>query len=252
MEVCALTYQGFFVTGTDTNVGKAVITAGLLGALRNRNIDTIAIKPLQSGGILDAAFYCATVPGPYRPEELTSVCLNLAVAPAVASVEEGVEINLAEVMAHYHRLANKHKMVLVEGAGGILCPLVGIKYTVADMAKEIGLPLLIVARPTLGTINHTCLTVAYARAMGMVVAGVIISGYPQDNPGLAERTSPQIIAQMAQVPVFGVVPHVQGLISEGEELPAPGELVSVIEKHVDLDKLLEAADFPRTKKVSNV
>lgn len=246
-----MNYQGFFVTGTDTNVGKTVITAGLLGALRNRKIDAMAIKPLQSGGVLDAAFYCATTPLPYRPAELTSICLNLAVAPAVASVEEGVKIDMAKVMAHFHSLANRHRIVLVEGAGGILCPLIGTKYTVADMAKEIGLPLLIVARPTLGTINHTCLTAAYARAMGMVVAGVIISGYPLDNPGLAERTNPQMIAEMAQVPVFGVVPQIEGLMSEGEEFLVPGELVSVIEKHVDLDKLLAAADFPRIKRVSD-
>jgi len=246
-----LTYQGFFVTGTDTNVGKTVITAGLLGALRRRNIDIIAIKPLQSGGILDAAFYCAVTPLPYRPEELTHICLDLAVAPALAAKEEGVEIDMAKVMAHFHSLANKHRMVLVEGAGGMVVPLAGTQYTVADMAREIGLPLLIVARPTLGTINHTCLTVAYARAMGISVAGVIISDYPHENPGLAERTNPQYIEEMAQVPVFGLVPHVKDLISEGAVQLVPGELVSLVEKHVDLDKLLAAADLPRIKKVSN-
>lgn len=246
-----MTYQGFFVTGTDTNVGKTVITAGLLGALRKRGIDAIAIKPLQSGGVLDAAFYCATTPVPYRPEDLTYICLDLPVTPALAATEEGVEIDMAKVMAHFRSLANKHRVVLVEGAGGLVVPLVGTKYLVADMAKEIGLPLLVVARPTLGTINHTCLTVAYARAMGMDVAGIIINDYPHDNPGLAERTNPQFIAELAQVPVFGLVPHVNGLISEGADLLAPEGLISLIEKYVDLDKLLATVDFPRMKKVSN-
>jgi dethiobiotin synthetase len=243
-----LSYRGYFITGTDTGVGKTVVTAGLLGALRNKNIDAIAIKPMQSGGILDAAFYCATTPLPYQPEELSAICLELPLAPAVAAAEAGIDIDLAKVMDHFHQLASKHEMVLAEGAGGLLVPLTGTHYTVADLAKDIGLPLLIVARPTLGTINHTCLSVAYARARGLEVAGIIISGYPHENPGLAERTNPQIIAEMAKVPVLGLLPNVQGLISEGEALN-PGALVSEIEKHVDLDALLSKADFPRTKQV---
>ncbi|MBS3975596.1 MAG: dethiobiotin synthase [Syntrophomonadaceae bacterium] len=243
-----MSYRGYFITGTDTGVGKTVVTAGLLGALRNKNIDAIAIKPMQSGGILDAAFYCATTPLPYQPEELSAICLELPLAPAVAAAEAGIDIDLAKVMDHFHQLAGKHEMVLAEGAGGLLVPLTGTHYTVADLAKDIGLPLLIVARPTLGTINHTCLSVAYARARGLEVAGIIISGYPHENPGLAERTNPQIIAEMAEVPVLGLLPNVQGLISEGEALN-PGALVSEIEKHVDLDALLSKADFPRTKQV---
>ncbi|MEW6662227.1 MAG: dethiobiotin synthase [Bacillota bacterium] len=230
-------YQGYFITGTDTGVGKTVITAGLLGALRGRNIDAVAIKPIQSGGSMDAAFYCAVNALPYSPEELTPVCLDPALAPAVAAMETGFTIDLAKVMEHFYQMTGKHKMILVEGAGGLLVPLVGTQVTVADLAKDMGLPLLIVARPSLGTINHTCLTVAFARSRGLAVAGIIINGYPYENPGLAERTNPQIIEKMTGVPILGLVPIVKGLKNEGAE-QEPGELISVIEKFVDMDKLL--------------
>jgi dethiobiotin synthetase len=239
--------KGFFITGTDTCVGKTVITAGILGALRKRGTDTIAIKPIQSGGILrknrlvseDALFYGIVTDLPYTYRELNPVCLQAALAPAVAAEIVDVNINLETILNHYRRISAKHQFTLVEGAGGLLVPLIETKITVADLAVKMGLPLLIVARPSLGTINHTCLTVEYAKSRGLKSAGIIINMYDYQNPGIAEKTNTELIEKMSGVPVLGLVPKIEGLSVEGEP-PLSGDLISIIEKYVDLEKLLKA------------
>ncbi|MHB8172044.1 MAG: dethiobiotin synthase [Thermincolia bacterium] len=245
-------YKGFFITGTDTGVGKTVITAGLLGAFREQGVDAVAIKPVQTGIFGDkrlisgdAVFYCKVSNLSYSPQQLNPVCLELPLAPAVAAQQEGVNLDLAAVMDHFHQLAVRHQMILVEGAGGLLVPLVGTGYTMADLAAEMGLPLLVVARPTLGTINHTGLTVAYAKAKGLRVAGVIINGYNHHNPNLAERTNPAVIEEMTGVPVLGLVPQVANIRSEGEELE-PGNLVDIIKEYLDLGRILEKLSMERS------
>jgi dethiobiotin synthetase len=241
--------KGLFITSTDTGVGKTVITAGILGALRKRGADTIAIKPVQSGGILqenqivseDAFFYGTVTDLPYTYRDLNPVCLKAALAPAVAAEIEGVNINLETILDHYQRISARHLLTLVEGAGGLLVPLIKTKITIADLAVKIGLPLLIVARPNLGTINHTCLTVEYAKSRGLKIAGIIINMYDYQNSGIAEKTNPGLIEKMSGVPVLGLVPKVEGLSVEGEN-PQSGDLISIIEKYVNLEQLLKAIE----------
>lgn len=240
-----LPYKGLFITGTDTGVGKTVITAGLLGTLRRRGINAMAIKPIQSGGILrdnqliseDANFYSVVTDIAYTSRELNPICLQAPLAPAVAAEIEGVTVNLTKILDHFHLIAGVHELTLVEGAGGLMVPLVGVKITVADLAVSLGLPLLIVARPNLGTVNHTCLTVAYAQARGLKIAGIIVNMYDHQNTGAAERTNPGLIESMTGVPVLGLVPRVKGLKVEGEN-PQSGDLISVMEDYINIDQLL--------------
>lgn len=235
--------KGFFITGTDTGVGKTVITAGLLGAFRRKGENAIAFKPIQSGAIIegnrlvseDARFYGAAANIPF--EAMNCINLKTPVAPALAAEVEKVDIKVEELMSQYEDLHKNHDLVLVEGAGGLIVPLIGMDFTVADMAKLIGLPLIIVARPNLGTINHTCLTVNYAKSIGLEVAGVIISGYNPETEDLAEINNPRMIEKMAGVPVRGLVPRIKGLQVEGKQ-PNASYLVEAIEASVDLDKLL--------------
>ena len=247
---------GLFITGTDTGVGKTVITAGLLGALRRRGINAMAIKPIQSGGILrdnqlvseDAHFYGVVTDLPYTSRELNPICLQAPLAPAVAAEAEGVTISLETMMDHFRRISAEHQLTIVEGAGGLIVPLVGTEETMADLAVGIDLPLVIVARPNLGTINHTCLTVAYAKARGLKVAGIIINMYDHQNAGVAERTNPSLIKTMTGVPILGLVPRVEGLIVEGDN-PQAGDLISIIENYVNIDQLLMAIRYvPNHKK----
>jgi dethiobiotin synthetase len=106
----------------------------------------------------------------------------------------------------WRRLRDAHEILLVEGIGGILCPVTRA-MSVADLAKEFRLPLLVVARSTLGTINHTALAIEAARARGLAVAGVVVNRYNHESPDLAEMTSPDEIQRVTGARVLGLVPE---------------------------------------------
>ena len=170
--------RGFFVTGTDTGVGKTVVACALLRALRARGIDAGGMKPIETGvgsdGPLDAIALRAAAGG---KDTLDSVCpqrFALPAAPTVAAAAEGRCVDLDAVRRAFAKLAARHSFLVVEGAGGLLAPAAKAA-SMADLAAELGLPLLVVARASLGTINHTRLTLEAADARGLPVAGVVIS-----------------------------------------------------------------------------
>ena len=169
---------GWFVTGTDTGVGKTVVACTLLRALRAQGLDAGGMKPIETGvgpeGPLDALALLAAAGG---TDLLESVCpqrFRLAAAPTVAAAAEGRAVDLDAVRQAFTVLAARHRALVVEGAGGLLAPAAE-RASMADLAGELGLPLLVVARAKLGTINHTRLTLEAAAARGLTVAGVVIS-----------------------------------------------------------------------------
>jgi len=214
--------RALLVTGTDTGVGKTVVTGGLALGFRRMEMKPGVFKPVESGvrgEPLDGSFLkkCSGTSQPL--DRVVPYTLEEALAPAVAAERAGVEIDLGFLEKGLKQWVEDHPVTLVEGAGGLLVPIVGT-FTYADLARCWDLPLLIVARPSLGTINHTLLTVRLARAVGLKVLGVVISGYPKD-PGVAERTNPEIIERMAHVSILALVPHVPGVSTERGDL---GEL----------------------------
>ena len=167
-------FKGVFVTGTDTDVGKTVIAAGLTAALRRRGVKAVYFKPMQSGcpeegGKLiptDAAF-ARDLAGLTEPLELlTPITLRLPLAPGVAAAREGVAVDLGRIAQALRELAGRYDFFVVEGAGGLYVPLIDTGFLVLDLIRWLGLPLLVVARAGLGTINHTALTVMAARQQG--------------------------------------------------------------------------------------
>lgn len=206
---------GVFITGTGTGVGKTVVAAALAGTLKRAGLRTAAMKPAQTGtgeGADDLGFIrlAGSVPA-----ELCAVPYGLhqPLAPAVAARLEGISVEVGPVLAAFGRLRRRCDVVVVEGAGGLLVPL-SEELDMADLALALGLPLLIVALPGLGTLNHIALTLEAARRRGLAVAGVVLSGFPA-NPGVAEATNPGEIADLA-----GVVPHLPGLDVDRQLLPA--------------------------------
>jgi len=201
---------GIFITGTDTGVGKTHVGAGLASALSEQGIDVGVMKPAETGcgfrnGILiprDAvklmkAGKCddpLDLVNPYR--------FSAPVAPAIASELEGNRIEIRKIVSAFRMLARKHDLMIVEGAGGIMVPLTRTR-SFLDLASELGLPVLIVARPGLGTINHTLLTVMALRTRGLRIAGIVINHATRKVPGLAERTGPPVIERLAGVPLIG-------------------------------------------------
>lgn len=235
--------RGIFVTGTDTGVGKTVVTAALAGALRRRGTNAGVMKAVQTGALRaadgawispDGRFLAATAGVDDPPELVCPVCLELPLAPAVAAALSGDEVPIGRIMAAFEELCRRHDLVLVEGAGGLAVPIRS-GYLMSDLARDLGLPLLIVARPGLGTLNHTALTVHFARSAGLRVLGVVFGAMPppeeQDAP---MRSNAAAIEAVAGVPVLGFVPRVAGVdVDAGSGIAAaaaaiPDELVEAL------------------------
>ena len=169
--------RGFFVTGTDTGVGKTVVSLALICGLRRHGLDVGAMKPVETGvgpeGPLDALALRAAAGD---ADDLADVCplrFALPAAPTVAAAAEGREVEVWAIHRAYERLAARHDCIVAEGAGGLLVPLAD-KLCMADLARDLDLPLIVVARAALGTINHTFLTLEAAVSRGLDVAGVVI------------------------------------------------------------------------------
>jgi dethiobiotin synthetase len=212
--------RGVFITGTDTDVGKTWVAAGLTAALRQRGVKAVYFKPVQSGCpreggrlIPTDANFARTLAGLTEPlEVLTPIALRLPLAPGVAAAQAGVEVDLGRIATGLKDLAARYEFLVVEGAGGLYVPLVGTHFLVLDLIRWLALPLAVVAKAGLGTINHTVLTVKAALAAGIEVAGVILNRYP-DNPGLAAATNPGVIEALTGVPILGRLPEVADLSS---------------------------------------
>lgn len=234
--------RGIFITGTDTGVGKTLVAAGLVRALRARGLDAGAMKPVASGGhrtsrglVSEDAEFLQRASGLSDPLELINpLCLELPLAPSVAAELAGVKIDLRKVREAYEILQKRHRFLVVEGVGGLLVPIWG-KYLVADLAQEMGLPLAIVSRPGLGTINHTLLTILAARSYNLEIRGFIINGHREEEAGLAERTNPAQIERLGQIPLLGILPYDPEVEESAGSL---GRIPQWIEEHVRLEEIL--------------
>jgi len=221
--------RGLFVTGTDTEVGKTVVAGCIAAALRARGSRVAAFKPVVTGLDEPAA------PGWPRDHELLAAAAGVApetvthhvfgppVSPHLAAELAGVTLDLeAMVLAAGAAAAEAGAEVLVaEGVGGLLVPLTA-EHSVRDLAVELGLPVVVAARPGLGTINHTLLTLEAARAAGLQVAGVVITPWPEEPSAMA-RSNRATIARLGRVDVATLPPLPDGsprsLAAGGAALP---------------------------------
>ncbi|MFV9509737.1 dethiobiotin synthase [Tepidibacillus sp. LV47] len=202
--------KGIFITGTDTDIGKTFVAAGIAAMLVDHGIDVGVFKPMLSGMKRDDPRSDAMILKTMSKDTNSLECINpfqfdAPLAPYIAQQLEGKTIMKQDVIDKWDQVKVTHDFFIVEGAGGLAVPY-GENYLVSDLAFEIKLPLVIVARPNLGTVNHTCLTVEYARQKGLDVLGVIINGLKQNEAGEAEKTNPKLIEQFCRVPVLGVIP----------------------------------------------
>lgn len=210
--------NGIFITATDTGVGKTVVSAALALLLRRRGVNVGVMKPVTSGCITrdgnlvsEDAEILAAAADITLSHDVAPYILRNPVAPSVAAEAEGVRIEFSRILAAFHRVSDEHDFVIVEGAGGLMVPLAG-GLLVADLVKLLSLPLLVVARPDLGTVNHTILTCMTARQLEIDVRGVIVNKFPE-NPGLAESTAPHLIDSLSGAPLLGRFPKTTALES---------------------------------------
>jgi dethiobiotin synthetase len=199
--------RGIFVTGTDTGVGKTVVTAAIALAARARGRDPAVLKPAQTGDdgtiVGDAEFVAALIGLDEPAEASCPYRLRAPLAPAVAASLEGRRLDPAVVACSYNELVGRHDVVLVEGAGGALVPF-SDGVDMAGLASLLGLPVVVAARPGLGTLNHTLLTLEALHRRGLTVLGVVLSGYPAE-PGLDALTNPSALARLTPVPLLGAI-----------------------------------------------
>jgi len=235
--------SGYLVTGTDTGVGKTIITAALTGIFRQHGIDAVAIKPVQSGAIIrngnlipeDVVFYQQVANLPQSIDELNLYRFVPAVSPHLAAYLSGEKIEPARMVDFCLKALRSYELTLIEGAGGLCAPLSGPGYTVAHLARNLTLPLLVVSRPGLGSINHTALTVFYAQNSGFKVAGIIINGLNPEEAGPTEKDNPGVIAKMTGVPVLGIVPY---LPEVSVEKGITAGLIDIVEQTVAWQNLV--------------
>ena len=200
--------KGIFITGTDTGVGKTVITAALAWTLIQAGKTVGVMKPVETGtgipGLADIEFVERVLDTKYDLDDVCPYRFREPLSPLTASRISGIKIDIGRIKGAFQKLRSMSDAVIVEGAGGLLVPILD-NYLMADLASELGLSLLIVTRPGLGTLNHTVMTVDAARKRGIDVIGIVINRFPP-SPGLAERTNPELIARMTGVPITGVFP----------------------------------------------
>ena len=222
--------NSFFITGTDTGVGKTVIAGALAAVLKKKGIDVGVMKPVATGGWDDARFLIRAAGVKDNLFLVNPYCLGTPVVPAVAAEIEGVKIDIRKIKNAYEELSKRHDILIVEGVGGLLVPIYK-SYLVTDLINELKLPVIIVAKPGLGTINHTLLTIRQAKVSRINVLGVIISNYDDANAGIAEMTAPEVIERIGKVPVLGIVSHIEGADTE----KGFKALVKEVEERVSFD-----------------
>ncbi len=220
--------RGYFITGTDTEVGKTWCTVGLMAALQQQGKTVVAMKPVASGcertveGLRnDDALRLqaqASIELPY--ESANPYAFEPAIAPHLAAAQNGITIRLDAIVDAFQRLQGKADVTLVEGVGGWQVPL-NETENVADLAHALGLPVILVVGLRLGCINHALLTAESIRASGCTLAGWIANGI---DPAMAEQQNNiASIQQRIAAPLLGVVPYQEGLAPEAiaERLQPP-------------------------------
>ncbi|MCI4626552.1 MAG: dethiobiotin synthase [Candidatus Magnetoovum sp. WYHC-5] len=210
--------KGFFITGTDTGVGKTVVTCALYAFLRQRGHSVTVFKPIETGcektltGLRpnDASLFKELLSLEEELDVINPVRFEQPLAPMVAAEIEGRAVDLGLIRATFNKVQAKHRFILVEGIGGIMVPIT-YNYFLYDLIREFQLPVIIVARNALGMINHTLLTCDFAVRAGLKPAGIIINNPSDREPDIAQRTNANALRQVVPVPIICNLPYIEQL-----------------------------------------
>lgn len=208
---------GIFITGTDTGIGKTVVACGLAAVLREYGYRVGVMKPAETGceerdGKLFPPDACYLKEASGCEEPLEKICpyrLRDPLTPSIAAEREGVKIDISLLEKIYGEISSAHDITLVEGAGGLLVPILP-SFTYADLAKLLKLPLLVVAPNRLGVINHLLLTLEHASSHGLRVLGYVFNRLSAES-SLAADTNREALLSLTAVPCLGEIPYIEDL-----------------------------------------
>lgn len=217
--------NSFFVTGTDTGVGKTVVAAAIVSALRSQGADAVPMKPVQTGcdmskdGLIAPDLeFCLQInglqPSPEEKEMMAPCRFRPACSPHLAASLDSATISIDVILACFAQLREKYDVVVVEGAGGILVPI-DAERTMLDIMVALALPVVLVSRPSLGTINHTLLSIKELRRAGPTIAGVVfceaIPPDPRPSTLAIVQDNRAVIQRMGNAPILGRLPYLESL-----------------------------------------
>jgi dethiobiotin synthetase len=207
--------NGIFIVGTDTDVGKTYISALLMKKLIDNNINATYYKAVLSGAYEvneriipgDAKHVCDVSSLNEEYENIVSYSFKTPVSPHLASVLENKDISLEKINIDFNKLKDKYDFVLVEGSGGIVCPIkINERETILleDIVKMTGFDVIIISRASVGTINHTVLTVEYLKSKNIGIKGIILNEYDEND--ISHIDNAKIIKKLTNTNIIAFVP----------------------------------------------
>jgi dethiobiotin synthetase len=227
---------GLFVTGTDTGVGKTIVTAAIATAFKACGINAGIMKPIATGtgaGLSDPDWLMSVTGAQDPPDLITPYRFTLPAAPLVAAAQANRPIDPTRILDAFQAILTKHDCVVVEGIGGVLVPIEPGLF-VADLIKRMNVPALVVARAGLGSINHTLLTLECLRNRGVPLLGLVFNSpaRPARDADLSETVS--TILRLSGRRSFGELPYCEGLPSAWDKHR------DILIARLDMQGLLEA------------
>lgn len=236
--------RGIFITGTDTGVGKTLVAASLAAYLRDRGYRVGVMKPVETGcsernGMLipEDAVRLKEASGCAEPiEKICPYRFAEPLAPSIAAERAGEKIDVDFLLTTYREISAEYDITLVEGAGGLMAPLLP-SYTFADFARVLKLPLLVVAANKLGVLNHLLLTLEHASCKGLRVLGYVLNRIASEN-SLPADTNREVLLGLTGVPCLGDLPFIETIETQ-KTFP-----LDLFEEEFDI-RLLEAVLLQR-------
>ncbi len=217
--------RGVFITGTDTDVGKTIVTAGFLRQLRRAGVNAASMKPVQTGaevssdGILTAPDLrvhhkaAEWVPPPGEADLMAPYLYEPACSPHLAGRMAGSYPDIGHIADCARQLEERYEFLLVEGAGGVYAPLTESE-TMLDLMKALGYPVLLVAHRGLGTINHTLLSIEALRSAGLKIMGVVFNEIEDVQPDFIKEDNPETVKSFGGVEILGNIDFLAPLESD--------------------------------------
>ena len=227
--------RSLFITGTDTDVGKTYITAGLAATIHKMSIDVGVMKPFAAGAAAKSGFkskdaqIISNAANTSDSESLVNPqFFPIPASPYTASKSLKIKPKISTILSNFKKLTALHEIVLVEGMGGIMTPITK-NYHVANLIKDMRIPAIIVASNRVGTINHTIMTVEMCKKHKIPIKGLILNDFVSD--GYKIRDLVRDFKGLFNVPILGSIPHVDDLTSPF--------LYKIFKKNLDFKLLLK-------------